>query len=86
MRCCLEENSSIIGSAAVYGCVIDDLFTAREHQNKGIGLRLLRAAVGYLQGKNADRIILRAADINKAALSLYLHNGFVITETEEITR
>jgi ribosomal protein S18 acetylase RimI-like enzyme len=80
----LEENGSIIGSVSVYSNEIDDLFVADEYQHMGYGMKLLRFAIAYLQKNYTDRIILHTADVNKAALSLYLNNGFVISETEEI--
>lgn len=80
----IEENNSIIGSVSVYGNEIDDLFVAKEHQKKRYGVKLLRFAVSVLQKENTDRIILHVADVNKAALSLYLKNDFTISSTEEI--
>ena len=80
----LEDNGHIIGSVAVYGNEIDDLFVSSEYQRKGCGLKLLKFAIAYLQKKNTDRIKLRVADVNRTALSLYLKNGFVIAETKEI--
>ena len=80
----LEDNGNIIGSVAVYGNEIDDLFVSSEYQRKGCGLKLLKFAIAYLQKKNTDRIKLRVADVNRTALSLYLKNGFVIAETKEI--
>ena len=82
----LEENGAIIGSVAVFDNEIDDLFVAKEHQRKGIGMRLLRFAVALLQQRNSERIILHAADVNKGAVSMYLSCGFVITDEEEIIR
>ena len=79
-----EDNGSIIGSVAVYGNEIDDLFVSSEYQRKGCGLKLLRYAIAYLQKRKTERIILHAADINQSALMLYLKNGFVITETKVI--
>ena len=80
----LEEDGNMIGSVSITDNEIDDLFVARKYQHKGYGLKLLRSAVSYLQRKKADKIILHVADVNKSALSLYLGNGFVITNTEEI--
>ncbi len=80
----LEDSGNIVGSVAVYGNEIDDLFVSSEYQRKGCGLKLLRYAIAYLQKKNTDRIILHAADVNRSALSVYLKNGFVIAETKEI--
>ena len=82
----LEINGCMIGSVAVYGNEIDDLFVAAGHQRHGYGQKLLRYAVSYLQKANTDRIVLHAADINKSAVSLYTGNGFIITETKEISR
>ena len=82
----LEENGAIIGSVAVFDNEIDDLFVAKEHQRRGIGMRLLRFAVALLQQRNSERIILHAADVNKGAVSMYLNCGFVITDKEEIIR
>lgn len=81
----LEENGNIMGSAAVYGSEIDDLFVAEGYRRRGFGVRLLRYAVAYLQKQGAERIFLHAADVNKEAVAMYLRSGFVITETEEIT-
>ncbi|MBR5683830.1 MAG: GNAT family N-acetyltransferase [Ruminococcus sp.] len=80
----LEDNGCIIGSVSVIGNEIDDLFVAAKYQRMGYGLKLLLFAISRLQNKKADKIILHAADVNKAALSMYLKNCFVITETEEI--
>ena len=80
----LEENGDIVGSVAVYGGEIDDLFVAEGFRRRGLGLKLLRYAVSYLQKHNAERIFLHAADVNKGAVTMYLRSGFVITETEEL--
>ncbi len=82
----LEEDGEIAGSVAVYDNEIDDFFVAEKYRRRGYGGSLLRFAVSYLQQKNTDRIILHVAQINKAALELYLNNGFVIFSTEEIDR
>jgi len=81
----LEGNGHLIGSVSVIGNEIDDLFVAYEYRSKGYGQKLLRYAVSYLQKRNFSRIILHVADVNKAALSMYIENGFIITSTEEIT-
>lgn len=80
----LEENGCILGSVAVYDNEIDDLFVAEKYRNNGCGRRLLRFAVEYLQKRNAERIFLHVAAVNKKASAMYLQNGFVITHTEEI--
>ena len=80
----LEENGHLIGSVAVYGNEIDDLFVAYEYRGKGYGQKLLRYAVSDLQKRNAGRIVLHVADVNKAAMSMYGDNGFIIVSTEEI--
>ncbi len=80
----LEENGCILGSVAVYGNEIDELFVAEGYRNNGYGRRLLRFAVEYLQNRNAERIFLHVADVNKNAAAMYLRNGFVITHIEII--
>lgn len=80
----LEENSCILGSVAIYGNEIDDLFVAEGYRNNGYGRRLLRFAVEYLQKRNAERIFLHAADVNEKAVAMYLRNGFVITYSEKM--
>lgn len=79
-----ENNDIIIGSVAVYGNEIDDLFVADEYRINGLGLKMLRFAIAFLQKRNTDKIILHVADVNKVALSMYLKNGFVISKSEEI--
>ena len=80
-----EKNDIIIGSVSVYGNEIDDLFVAAEYRNKGFGLKMLRFAIAFIQKRNADKIILHVADVNKAALSMYLNNGFVIIKTVTVS-
>lgn len=80
----LEDNGEIIGSVAIYSNEIDDLFVANEYQQKGVGLKLLRYALAFMQKKNEDRIIIHVAGVNKYALLMYLKAGFVILGTEEI--
>ena len=77
-----REGGALIGSVAVYGNEIDDLFVAREHQRKGYGQMLLGFALARMQEKRISPIILHVADWNKAALGLYLKNGFEIVRTE----
>lgn len=79
----LEENGSIFGSVAVYSNEIDDLFVSEEHRKNGYGCRLLRFAVEYLQKRNAERIFLHVADVNRNAVTMYLQNGFVITHSKK---
>ena len=80
----LEEKEKMIGSVAVCGNEIDDLFVADEYRHKGYGVKLLRFAVSYLQKRNVSSIILRVADINRNAMKMYLENGFIVRSSEEI--
>jgi len=78
----LEEVGGIIGSVAIYGNEIEDLFVARKVQRKGYGQGLLRFAVARMQREGIAPIILHVADWNQTAVQLYEKNGFSIVKTE----
>lgn len=78
----LRNNTKLIGSVSIYDNEIDDLIVAKEFQNKGYGKKLLIFAVAKMQKENISPIILHVTDWNKAAINLYLKNGFTISKTE----
>ena len=80
----LEAAEKLVGSVAVYGNEIDDLFVAKDFQRQGRGEALLRFAVSLLQKRRVSPIVLHVADWNKGALYMYLKNGFEIVSTETI--
>ena len=80
------EDNVLIGSIAIYGNEIDDLIVAKKYQRNGYGLLLLNFAITKMQKNNVSKIMLNVADWNKAAINLYLKNGFHITKTETIKR
>ena len=80
------KDNVFIGSIAIYGNEIDDLIVAKKYQRNGYGLLLLNFAIEKMQKNHISEIILNVTDWNKAAINLYLKNGFHITKTETIKR
>lgn len=79
-----EENGILIGSVAVYGNEIDDLFVAKEFQKKGYGEELLRFALYKMQKAGVTPIVIHVADWNRGAVKLYQKNGFKFVKTEVV--
>ncbi len=57
---------------------IDTMAVATEHQNKGIGTRLLRAALEHFMGKGYYDIELEVRPSNTAAIHFYKKFGFEV--------
>lgn len=53
-----------------------DIAIAAEHQRKGLGRRLLDAAMSMARGLNMRRMLLEVRPSNTAALGLYRDAGF----------
>ena len=81
----LVGNGCIIGSVALRGNEIDDLFLSPAFQGQGFGRAILLAAVAEMQQRDRP-ISHHVADWNQRALSLYQNCGFIVTCTETIIR
>lgn len=77
----LLADEEIVGSVALRGAEIDDLFVAEKHRGKGYGKELLLWA---LENIKADRVFLRVAAWNERAVKLYEKMGFSITKKIKI--
>lgn len=82
----LMDGETIIGSATINGCSIDDVIVNKPYQRRGYGRRLLLWAIDHIKEYSTEPIRLNAAEWNKRAVDLYSKNGFVITKTREIRR
>jgi len=56
------------------------LLLTKETRGKGLGRRLMREAVGFCREVGYDNVFLWTIDALHAAGSLYLKNGFKVTE------
>lgn len=77
----LREGGALVGSVAIYGNEIDDLFVALPYQGRGYGKRLLQFAVSALQSRHAECITLSVVDWNHRAVELYRSFGFETCNT-----
>lgn len=80
----LINEGELVGSVGCYGNEIDDLFVSDKFRNKGYGRKLLVWAMNNIISKGFDKIILHVAEWNKSAVQMYLREGFVIVQKEEI--
>jgi GNAT superfamily N-acetyltransferase len=56
--------------------ILNDLFVAATARRKGIGTKMLQAAVSFARDSNATRLVLATAVDNDAAQQLYLNQGW----------
>ena len=61
---------------------IDDLLVTEDARRRGIGERLLDAAIEWLRARGQSRVMLWTASPNVSARSLFEHRGFRATMTE----
>lgn len=76
-----ERNQSIVGVCALSeiskaSYEIHNIAVAEELHGKGIGTRLLRHAINFLEQQQADSIIICTADTSVVQLHLYQEVGF----------
>jgi ribosomal protein S18 acetylase RimI-like enzyme len=62
--------------------VLHDIVVEPEHRGRGVGRRLLRAALAFLQARGAPRVVLSTAERNGAAHRLFASAGFRRTMVE----
>ncbi len=72
----LLQDEEIIGSVAIKGDEIDDLFVNSKYRGKAYGRQIVLWAMDQM---TEDHIRLHVADWNKQAISLYEDIGFEIT-------
>jgi len=77
-------NGELLGSVAIHGHEIDDLFVAPAHQGKGIARALVTFAVARMQAAGVMPITLSVVDWNERAYALYGKMGFVTMNTLHI--
>ena len=73
----LVSGKELVGSVALRGGEIDDLFVAEKYRGKGYGREILLWALENGKGK----VFLRVAAWNERAIELYKKYGFDVTET-----
>jgi len=81
----VEMDEKIVGCIAIVDAGGNEaqlrwLLLTKETRGKGLGKRLMREAVGFCRGKGYNNIFLWTIDALHAAGSLYLKNGFKVTE------
>lgn len=81
----VEMDDKIVGCIAIVDTGDNEaqlrwLFLMKETRGKGLGKRLMREAVDFCRGKGYDNVFLWTIDALHAASSLYLKNGFNVTE------
>ena len=78
------DEGELVGSVGCYGNEIDDLFVCDKFRNRGYGRKLLIWAMNKMISKGCEKIMLHVAEWNKGAVQMYLNEGFVIVQKEEI--
>jgi len=81
----VESDDKIVGCIAIVDAGGNEaqlrwLLLSKETRGKGLGKRLMREAVGFCREKGYDNIFLWTIDALQASGSLYLKNGFKVTE------
>lgn len=82
----LMDGEAVIGSVGCFGAEIDDLIVNKKYQGKGFGKQLLILAINYIREYTGEPITLHVAELNKRAVELYTHNGFVIKSKKLMSR
>ena len=80
----LVENDELIGSVALKGNEIDDLFVASAFRGEGYGMKLLLWGMNHIREQGHEEIVLHVAEWNSAAVKMYLDVGFTIRTTVSI--
>ena len=62
--------------------VLHDIIVDPEHRGRGVGRRLLEAALAYLRSRAVPRVVLTTAERNEAAQRLFASAGFRRTMIE----
>ena len=70
----LYPSFSSVSLARIF--ILNDLFVTTEGRRKGVGTRLLSAAVDYAKSLNAVRLTLSTEITNKSAQALYQSAGW----------
>ncbi len=81
----VEMEGKIVGCIAIVDAGGNEaqlrwLFLTKETRGKGLGKRLMTEAIDFCREKGYDNIFLWTIDALHAAMSLYLKNGFKLTE------
>ena len=81
----VEMDENIVGCVAIVDAGGNEaqlrwLLLTKETRGKGLGKRLMREAVGFCREVGYDNVFLWTIDALHAAGSLYLKNGFKVTE------
>ena len=81
----VEVDEKIVGCVAIVDAGGNEaqlrwLLLTKETRGKGLGKRLMREAVGFCREVGYDNVFLWTIDALHAAGSLYLKNGFNVTE------
>ena len=81
----VEVDEKIVGCVAIVDAGGNEaqlrwLLLTKETRGKGLGKRLMREAVGFCREVGYDNVFLWTIDALHAAGSLYLKNGFKVTE------
>lgn len=81
----VEMDGKIVGCIAIVDADGNEaqlrwLFLTKETRGKGLGKRLMTEAIDFCLEKGYDNIFLWTIDALHAAMSLYLKNGFKLTE------
>jgi GNAT superfamily N-acetyltransferase len=81
----VEMDEKIVGCVAIVDAGGNEaqlrwLLLTKETRGKGLGKRLMREAVGFCREVGYDNVFLWTIDALHAAGSLYLKNGFKVTE------
>ena len=81
----VEMGDKIVGCVAIVDAGGNEaqlrwLLLTKETRGKGLGKRLMREAVGFCREVGYDNVFLWTIDALHAAGSLYLKNGFNVTE------
>jgi GNAT superfamily N-acetyltransferase len=81
----VEMDEKIVGCVAIVDAGGNEaqlrwLLLTKETRGKGLGKRLMREALGFCREVGYDNVFLWTIDALHAAGSLYLKNGFKVTE------
>jgi GNAT superfamily N-acetyltransferase len=84
----VEMDDQIVGCVAIVDAGGNEaqlrwLLLTEEIRGKGLGKRLMSEALGFCREKGYDNVFLWTIDALHAAASLYLGNGFKVTEEKK---
>lgn len=85
----LSDNNEIVGTAAIKSddektALLRRMFVSRKHRGKGLGKKLLDAALGFCLKNGYDKVCFRCTERMNVAMTLCKSYGFIERDVAEL--